>query len=309
LTKGKQEHEDAFLLRLADAAKSKRVQRFDHTIVDECQNLRFSEQRFLRAITLDGPNDLTLAGDAGQQTHSAALPLSKAGIDVRGRSVTLNVNYRSTAPIAELCDGFRSKFISQDFDEQSESVTELQRVDVNKEGVKPTFFRAQNTRSELAAIRRKIAEWRESGVAAHEIGVLLPDEALAKEVRDKLVRDGVEAKIIQTTLNTTGASVIVSAFARCVGLEFKSVVVAHCSAKHLPNQSVAKSLDADQRKEFEDQARALLYTATSRACSELMICCTGAPSKLLPKRFTAQAPATPSKKTKKKTAVRRGKKR
>jgi superfamily I DNA/RNA helicase len=77
---------------------------FDHIVADECQDLGPAELHLLRAMVAPGENDILLAGDAGQQIYRRHFSWPAAGMDIRGRSIQLRVNYRTTGAIRLFAD-------------------------------------------------------------------------------------------------------------------------------------------------------------------------------------------------------------
>src|SRR4051794_6866761 len=57
-----------------------------------------------RRGALDGEDNLFLCGDSGQRIYKGAVSWLSIGIDVRGRSTSLNVNYRTTEQIRRFAD-------------------------------------------------------------------------------------------------------------------------------------------------------------------------------------------------------------
>ena len=66
-------------------------------IVDEGQDMGAQAYRLLRAVVPAGPNDLFVVGDGHQRIYGRnKVVLGRCGIDVRGRSRKLRLNYRTT---------------------------------------------------------------------------------------------------------------------------------------------------------------------------------------------------------------------
>jgi superfamily I DNA/RNA helicase len=72
---------------------------FTHAVVDEAQDLSVAELRFLPALAGDCPDGLFFAGDLGQRIFRQPFSWKALGVDVRGRSRTLRVNYRTSHQI------------------------------------------------------------------------------------------------------------------------------------------------------------------------------------------------------------------
>jgi hypothetical protein len=97
---------------------------FDHVIVDEAQDLSVAELRFVIALAVPGPNNLLLAGDTGQRIFQPPFSWKSLGIDIRGRSSTLRVNYRTSHQIRQGADKLLPEVIRDtDGNEESRSGT------------------------------------------------------------------------------------------------------------------------------------------------------------------------------------------
>ena len=72
---------------------------YDHVIADEVQDFGPAELRFVRALAAPGKNDILLCGDSGQRIYKSRTSLLSCGLDVRGRSTQLKINYRTTQQI------------------------------------------------------------------------------------------------------------------------------------------------------------------------------------------------------------------
>ncbi len=92
-------------LQLASAAAGyvagRVVKPYRHVVVDEAQDLHERQWRLIRALVDEQPDDLFIVGDSHQRIYDRRSSLSKVGINIRGRSRKLKVNYRTTAEILE----------------------------------------------------------------------------------------------------------------------------------------------------------------------------------------------------------------
>ena len=69
---------------------------YDFAVVDEAQDLGIAQLRFLAALGGGRANALFFAGDLGQRIFQQPFSWKSLGVDVRGRSRTLKVNYRTS---------------------------------------------------------------------------------------------------------------------------------------------------------------------------------------------------------------------
>lgn len=81
-------------------AEGKTQAEYSAVIIDETQDFGPQALRLLRAIIPPGENDLFFVGDGHQRIYSRhRAGMSKCGIDIRGRSRKLYLNYRTTDEI------------------------------------------------------------------------------------------------------------------------------------------------------------------------------------------------------------------
>ena len=77
---------------------------FEFCVIDEAQDIGVAELRFLAALGGDRPDSLFFAGDLGQRIFRAPFSWRGLGVDVRGRSHTLRINYRTSHQIRRQAD-------------------------------------------------------------------------------------------------------------------------------------------------------------------------------------------------------------
>ena len=78
---------------------------FDFCVIDEAQDIGVAELRFLAALGGSRPNGLFFAGDLGQRIFQTPFSWRALGVEVRGRSHTLRINYRTSHQIRRQADG------------------------------------------------------------------------------------------------------------------------------------------------------------------------------------------------------------
>ena len=77
-----------------------RKPRYASIIIDEGQDFSDNAYRLIRALAgEEHPNDIFIVGDSHQRIYRNHPTLSKCGINVRGRSSILKINYRTTEEI------------------------------------------------------------------------------------------------------------------------------------------------------------------------------------------------------------------
>ena len=88
-----------------DARLDRRGERpFDFAVVDEAQDIGVAQVRFLAALGSGRADSLFFAGDLGQRIFQQPFSWKSLGVDVRGRSHTLRINYRTSHQIRSHAD-------------------------------------------------------------------------------------------------------------------------------------------------------------------------------------------------------------
>jgi ATP-dependent exoDNAse (exonuclease V) beta subunit len=77
---------------------------FDFAVVDEAQDISPAHLRFFAALGGGRPNALFFAGDLGQRIFQQPFSWTALSVEIRGRSRTLRVNYRTSHQIRTHAD-------------------------------------------------------------------------------------------------------------------------------------------------------------------------------------------------------------
>ncbi len=261
---------------------------FDSVLVDEVQDLQPSAIQLLAALGGKGRDGLLLVGDAGQRIYPGGFSLRSLGIDVRGRSRVLRINYRTTAQIQRVADRLLGA-AADDLDEGSETrrgTTSLLR------GPDPTLRGFASDAEELAFVAATIRRLVTAGLALREIAVFARTRKLGEKLRDGLREDGLAAQFLtegdEDAAAGTEPGVHVSTMHGAKGLEFKTAFVAACDERRLPNAYVLEQLDDPAERELAlEQERSLLYVSMTRARDEVFVTWSGRPSPFLQELLAA----------------------
>ena len=89
---------------LADTLAQRPRKPFDHVVIDEAQDLAPAELSFFAALAPAKADGLFLSGDVGQRIFQHPFSWASLGVDVRGRSHTLKVCYRTSQQIRRAAD-------------------------------------------------------------------------------------------------------------------------------------------------------------------------------------------------------------
>lgn len=247
-------------------------------IVDEVQDLKPPELRFLKALCTEKPGNVMLCGDTGQRIYPGGFSLGALGIEVRGRASVLRINYRTTEQIRRLADRMLGE-VSDDMDGGEERRTGTRSL---LRGPDPRLVGHASRGDELAAAVDAIRGWLRDGLSPEAIGVFARTGKRMDELGNALEDADVAWRRLSEKEAAGSGEVQLGTMHRAKGLEFKAVLVLGCSDKEVPSPVATRSIDDPQDREAaESRERRLLYVAMTRARDELTVSWTGKPSRFL----------------------------
>ncbi len=256
-----------FSLVAAMVAKDKNML-FDFAVVDEAQDISVAHIRFFAALGGGRPNALLFAGDLGQRIFQQPFSWKALGVDVRGRSRTLRVNYRTSHQIRTQADRLLGPVVT-DVDGNSEDRSDTVSV---FNGPPPTIKSLKSEDDEIKTVGRWIVEQAKAGVVPHEFGVFVRSAVQLGRAQAAVKAAGLAFKVLDEHVETTSGHVSISTMHLAKGLEFRAVVVMACDDEIIPLQERIETVgdDADL-KEVYDTERQLLYVACTRARDHLLV--------------------------------------
>ena len=241
---------------LADALAGRSHKPFDHVVLDEAQDLAPAELRFFAALAPVGPDALFLAGDVGQRIFQHPFSWASLGVEVRGRSHTLKVCYRTSQQIRRSADHLLPTVMRAVDGLEDERRGIISVFD----GPAPDVGTFASEADEAAAVGAAVAAWLADGVAPHEIGIFVRAPDLV--VRARAALKGIDGADTITTAPMHLAK----------GLEFRAVAVMACDQGILPlDERVADAADEAELDEIYETERRLLYVACTRAREHLLL--------------------------------------
>lgn len=253
---------------LGAALRASKKVAFDFAVVDESQDLTVSHVRFLAALGAGRPNALFFAGDLGQRIFQQPFSWKSLGVDIRGRSRTLRVNYRTSHQIRAQADRLLGPGVT-DVDGNTQDRSETVSV---FNGPPPIILSLKEESAEIKAVGSWISERAKSGVLPHEFGVFVRSAAQLARAQMAVKEGGLAFKVLDEHVETSSGYVSISTMHLAKGLEFRAVVVMACDDEVIPLQERIEMVgdDADL-EEVYDTERHLLYVACTRARDQLLV--------------------------------------
>jgi mRNA-degrading endonuclease RelE of RelBE toxin-antitoxin system len=251
---------------------------FEHTIIDEAQDINPSQLRFLAAINGKTPNGLFFAGDVGQRIFQIPFSWLSLGVDVRGRSKGLKINYRTSHQIRSRADRLLGAEVADYdgiFDERKGTVSVFN-------GPQPMIQVFDNEDDECIAVADWVRNLLTEGFEPHEISVVVRSKAQVPRAEEVMKILDAEYQILDDRLEVSRKKMSVGTMHMTKGLEFRAVAVMACDYDVIPLQERVESITDDlELREVYDTERHLLYVACTRARDQLLVTAAGDPSEFL----------------------------
>lgn len=241
---------------------------FTHAVIDEAQDLGVPELRMLASITPGGPDALFFAGDLGQRIFQEPFSWKALGVDIRGRSRTLKVNYRTSHQIRQAADRLLPKVVL-DVDQNEQDRRGTVSVFNGPDPEIQTFADADRETKGIANwIKAAVAD----GIAPAEIGVFVRSNDQLARARAAVRAAGHTQLELSERLEQPQGRVAIGTMHLAKGLEYKAVVVMACDDDVLPLQERIETVaDEAELDEVHETERNLFYVACTRARDRLLV--------------------------------------
>lgn len=258
----------AMFTALAHALKGSKSPPFDFAVVDEAQDISVAHLRFIASLGASRTNALFFAGDIGQRIFQQPFSWKSLGVDIRGRSRTLRVNYRTSHQIRQQADRLLGLEVT-DADGNAERRSDTISV---FNGPPPAVLVLADEAEEVNAVGAWLAERSRASITPTECAIFVrsPNQMARAEAAAKVAN--MPFKILDEHLETTSGYLSIGTMHLAKGLEFRVVAVMACDDEVIPLQERIETVgdDADLQEVY-DTERHLLYVACTRARDRLMI--------------------------------------
>jgi superfamily I DNA/RNA helicase len=260
--------ESGMFTRLCELVAERAGRPYDFVVVDEAQDMAVAHLRFFARLAERRPNGLFFAGDLGQRIFQQPFSWLSLGVDVRGRSKHLYVNYRTSHQIRQSADRLLDP-------EQTDAdgLTESRAGTVSVfNGTPPQIEVVDDEKSEVELVAGWIRHLVSDGVTPEEFGVFVRSEAEIDRGQRAVAAAGLEWVVLDENVRTRKGSASVGTMHLAKGLEFRAVVVMACDDDVIPSQQRIEMIadNADLEDVYQTE-RHLLYVACTRARDHLLV--------------------------------------
>lgn len=254
--------------RLGDRLRSAKHPAFEYVVVDEAQDIGVAELRFLAALGGSRTDGLFFAGDLGQRIFRQPFSWKALGVEVRGRSTRLRINYRTSHQIRMQADRLLGPTLSDvDGNEEDRRGT----VSVFN-GPPPVVETLRSSDMEYETVARCLRGWLQEGLEPHEIAVFVRSEAELPRAQAAVDAVEVPSQVVGDRMETTHGKLSITTMHLAKGLEFRAVAVMACDDEIVPLQARIEGVaDESDLEDVYQTERHLLYVACTRARDHLLV--------------------------------------
>jgi superfamily I DNA/RNA helicase/mRNA-degrading endonuclease RelE of RelBE toxin-antitoxin system len=249
--------------KILEQSPAKKI--YQYIIIDEGQDFGNNAFRLVRSLAgEEHENDIFIVGDAHQRIYRNKAILSRCGINIRGRSSYLRINYRTTEETRKfafsLLQGIKFDDLDEDYDEGRicQSLTH---------GKKPEVENFKGLAEELNYIVTEIKKLIDNGVSLNNICLVARTHRLLDDYKARFTEEKIRTYEIKQTKNdvTETDSLRLATMHRVKGLEFQYVFVAAVNDRIVPYYSAIDHTDSVTELETLTAEKCLLYVALTRA--------------------------------------------
>jgi superfamily I DNA/RNA helicase len=206
--------------------------------------------------------------DLGQRIFQLPFSWKSLGVDIRGRSFTLRVNYRTSHQIRCKAD----KLLDAELTDADGNVEQRDNPISTFNGPAPEIHAFGTLEEEIEAVADWLTACHATGVAPREMSVFVRSEVEIPRAEAALQRGKLPYAILGNDMDIPRDKTTIAVMHLAKGLEFYAVAVMACDAEVIPSQQRIEDMgdDADLEDVYNTE-RQLLYVACTRARDYLFI--------------------------------------
>jgi mRNA-degrading endonuclease RelE of RelBE toxin-antitoxin system len=280
--RGLWEPEDAKQAAIDMLQKSANGPGYTSIVVDEAQDLDVASFKLLRALVGEQhDNDLFIVGDPHQRIYDKPVVLSRCGIEIRGRSRKLRINYRTTEETRAWATAVLHGLDFDDLDGGTDSTSDYRSLLHGDHPLVKGFDDPAEEQRFLADTLRQLQ--KEQGTLAATCVTARTNSGVEK-LNTALQREGFTTRVINKdeSDDPSDPALRLATMHRVKGLEFDQMFIPGLDQTQMPlRYELDQRPDQISRELFEQQERSLLHVAATRAKKRVVVSYSGKPSPLL----------------------------
>ncbi|NJB78352.1 hypothetical protein GGR65_001354 [Xanthomonas sp. 3376] len=264
-----QQYLDALVSKVISAVESQQIPRAQYAavMIDEGHDFAPEWLQIVTQMVDPETNSLLLLYDDAQTIYSTGgrrkFSFASVGIQAKGRTTILRLNYRNTLEILSTAKAFAQELLAGE-DADEDNVPVIAPESAGRRGAVPELIQASSVWEESRIIAQQVREALNNGASANDFAVLCRNKVLATHIASRL-RTAELPVVLAEEINKRNLfdgepSVKVLTMHSSKGLEFESVFIPGIC-------EIGQRLQADS-EEMRQEAK-LLYVAMTRALGSL----------------------------------------
>jgi len=246
-------------------------------VIDEAQDMGTQAFKLIRAMIPAQANDLFIVGDAHQRIYGRnKVVLGKCGINIRGRSRKLKINYRTTDEIRCWAVSLLEGRDIDDLDGGDDSNVLYKSL---THGQAPVIEHFDTMTDQVRFIKELLEK---STVPSSDFCVVARTNKEISSIQEKLEKSGVKTAIIKPNEPEDADDNVlkIATIHRVKGLEFNQVILASANDGLIPLDFVLRNkADLLSKENADTEERSLVYVAITRARKSAFVLSYGEPSR------------------------------
>jgi len=239
-------------------------------VVDEAQDISAAAFELIRAAVPVAANDLFVVGDAHQRIYRHKVVLSRVGIEVRGRSRRLKVNYRTTDEIRRWAC---AQLEGCEIDDLDGNIDTLRGYRSLTHGDRPDVIASSSQQEDVKHIQAILTQLTDDSIEPRQVCIAARTNDDVEAIVDGLKKAGIPTLRLERSTPDDPAipGVRVATMHRIKGLEFGVVIIAAYKGATKYAELFARDEDAGVSDETTTAERSLLHVAATRAKRHLFV--------------------------------------
>ena len=237
-------------------------------LIDEAHDFQDAWLQMACKLVTPATNSLLILYDDAQsiyQQKRRKFNFASVGIEARGRTSVLKLNYRNTAEVLALAMQCAQGLLTNKAETEEEMQT-VRPASAGRRGPLPVLLEATNARQEADLIAERITLALADGTALGDIAILCRIKKHMDLIEQALARNGIQCQSMNApdfrSFDWTEASVKLITLHSAKGLEFPLVFIAGLDAMPFMNEPM-------------DEEVRLLYVGMTRATERLVVSTAG----------------------------------
>ena len=262
--------------------------RYVAVVVDEAQDLDVAGFSLLRTLVGQShANDLFIVGDPHQRIYGKPLVLGRCGIEIRGRSRKLRINYRTTEETRAWATAVLNGIDFDDLDGGLDPATDYRSL---LHGDEPLIKAFEDTAEEQIFLTTTLHQIQQEQGGLAATCIVARTNGGVEKLNVAMKRAGFTTRIINKdeSDDPSDPALRIATMHRVKGLEFDQVFIPNLDINQLPLRvELDQRPDQLSRELFKNQERSLLHVAATRAKKRVVITYSGKPSIFISKQKDA----------------------